>query len=132
MHFRTACVTTTNTQCNCIAITPYICFICFICSNYDGHRDCTKKAVKESCGVDAADLAEQIVVISGGDIVHMYCTNYTIHSPQCSSMISSSSLPSQSISFCPPFHVISLSLVMLRLPSAFILIFCITSCFKFT
>lgn len=58
-----------------------------IYSNYDVHRECTKSSVLADCGSEAADVAEEIVLISGGDIVSYYCSNHTIFSETCQRLV---------------------------------------------
>ncbi|KAI1305867.1 hypothetical protein HDE_01295 [Halotydeus destructor] len=74
------------------------------CCNYDAHRTCTRDAVEDACGHDAADLAEQIVVTGGGDIVATHCSNYTVKSGSCPSLFSSLSSASTSLSSSFYYH----------------------------
>lgn len=59
----------------------------YVNSNYDIHRECTKSSVMKDCGPEAAEVAEEIVLISGGDIVSYYCSNHTIFSETCQRLV---------------------------------------------
>lgn len=60
----------------------------FACSNYDQYRECTISAVRHHCGQEAADLAQQLIVISGGNEVSQKCVDYTTSMTVCSKLIS--------------------------------------------
>ena len=93
-------------------------------SNYDVHRECRKRVTEKTCGNEAADVAEQIMVISGGDLVKP-CSNYTVFSTTCNHLLSdhtfdsaSSDLrPSMSLMISGAFLLISRTLLSLATSS---------------
>nr|AYV89286.1 secreted salivary gland [Tetranychus evansi] len=53
------------------------------CCNYKNHRKCTTDPVSRFCGSDAANLAEQIVIISEGQDSLDHCPKHIITSSTC-------------------------------------------------
>ncbi|XP_015793238.1 uncharacterized protein LOC107369775 [Tetranychus urticae] len=53
------------------------------CCNYKNHRKCTTDPVSRYCGSDAANLAEQIVIISEGQETLDHCPKHIITSSTC-------------------------------------------------
>ncbi|KAK8778826.1 hypothetical protein V5799_019833 [Amblyomma americanum] len=50
----------------------------------DGYKQCAKTAVLLRCDVEAAELAEDIIVKAGGYLVSTHCSGYRIDEPSCS------------------------------------------------
>lgn len=61
-------------------------------SIFDLHRKCTKDSVESACGVEAAEIADQLTVVTAGEPAKVYCSNLTVTSLVCSRYIASSSL----------------------------------------
>ncbi|XP_070395985.1 uncharacterized protein [Dermacentor albipictus] len=55
------------------------------CCQMDGYKNCAKTAVLRRCDVEAAELAEDIIVKAGGYLVSTHCAGYRIDEPTCSS-----------------------------------------------
>lgn len=53
-------------------------------SQMDGYKQCAKTAVLLRCDVEAAELAEDIIVKAGGYLVSTHCSGYRIDEPSCS------------------------------------------------
>lgn len=54
------------------------------CCQMDGYKQCAKTAVLLRCDVEAAELAEDIIVKAGGYLVSTHCSGYRIDEPSCS------------------------------------------------
>ncbi|XP_037583047.2 uncharacterized protein LOC119466600 [Dermacentor silvarum] len=54
------------------------------CCQMDGYKQCAKAAVLLRCDVEAAELAEDIIVKAGGNLVSTHCSEYRIDEPSCS------------------------------------------------
>ncbi|XP_077547002.1 uncharacterized protein LOC144159406 isoform X6 [Haemaphysalis longicornis] len=54
------------------------------CCQMDGYKQCAKAAVLLRCDVEAAELAEDIIVKAGGYLLSTHCTGYRIDEPSCS------------------------------------------------
>ncbi|XP_049275787.1 uncharacterized protein LOC119406894 [Rhipicephalus sanguineus] len=54
------------------------------CCQMDGYKQCAKAAVLLHCDVEAAELAEDIIVKAGGYLVTTHCSGYRIDEPSCS------------------------------------------------
>lgn len=111
-------------------------------SNYDSHRECTKRVVRQTCGYEAAAVAEEIVVVSGGDIVKTSCEEYYFDSPTCRLLLPSSSSSSRltssssfltvsSVKGCPFAQLPSFALILvLNLLFFFVSNHYFSSCFS--
>ncbi|XP_077495576.1 uncharacterized protein LOC144106603 [Amblyomma americanum] len=55
------------------------------CCQMDGYKHCAKGAVLRHCDVEAAELAEDIIVKAGGYLLSTHCAGYRINEPTCSS-----------------------------------------------
>ncbi|KAH8032531.1 hypothetical protein HPB51_025984 [Rhipicephalus microplus] len=53
------------------------------CCQMDGYKQCAKTAVLRHCDVEAAELAEDIIVKAGGYLVTTHCSGYRIDEPSC-------------------------------------------------
>ncbi|KAL1438758.1 hypothetical protein MTO96_047687 [Rhipicephalus appendiculatus] len=49
----------------------------------DGYKQCAKAVVLLHCDVEAAELAEDIIVKAGGYLVTTHCSGYRIDEPSC-------------------------------------------------
>jgi len=54
------------------------------CCQFSGYTQCTRIAVERHCGVEAADLAEDIIVKAGGRLLYTHCSQYHYNSIACS------------------------------------------------
>ncbi|XP_070395982.1 uncharacterized protein [Dermacentor albipictus] len=54
------------------------------CCQMDGYKQCAKTAVLLRCDVEAAELAEDIIVKASGYLVSTHCSRYRIGEPSCS------------------------------------------------
>lgn len=53
------------------------------CCQMDGYKQCAKAAVLLRCDVEAAELAEDIIVKAGGYLVSTHCYGYRYDEPSC-------------------------------------------------
>ncbi|XP_077495650.1 uncharacterized protein LOC144106682 [Amblyomma americanum] len=63
------------------------------CCQMDGYKQCAKTAVLLRCDVEAAELAEDIIVKAGGYLVSTHCSGYRINEPSCSGCSPKAAVP---------------------------------------